>query len=105
MRTAVKTRRPARPLPTRSARLYLRLAPRDLAFFKFCLEAHDNLGYFTVLDRFAATGYLVHSPGQAREAAQFLESLRGEMDIAVLPLGAGGATLGIRDRGQGAPAE
>ncbi|MGJ3522655.1 DUF4911 domain-containing protein [Nitratidesulfovibrio sp. D1] len=48
-----RPRKPAPPLPPprESARLYARMAPRHIAMFRFLLEAQDNLGYMTVLDR------------------------------------------------------
>ncbi|MEG6504676.1 DUF4911 domain-containing protein [Nitratidesulfovibrio sp. 1201_IL3209] len=48
-----RPRKPAPPLPPprESSRLYARVAPRHIAMFRFLLEAQDNLGYMTVLDR------------------------------------------------------
>jgi len=48
-----RPRKPAPPLPPprASSRLYARIAPRHIAMFRFLLEAQDNLGYMTVLDR------------------------------------------------------
>lgn len=48
-----RPRKPSPPLPPprASARLYARIAPRHIAMFRFLLEAQDNLGYMTVLDR------------------------------------------------------
>ena len=82
-----KPRKPVQrgPLPTRSARLYLRLAPRDIALCRFLLEARDNLGYLTVLDRSAAVLELVHSPGQDREVREALAEMAQAFPLAVLP--------------------
>ncbi|MBQ7456849.1 MAG: DUF4911 domain-containing protein [Desulfovibrio sp.] len=30
---------------------YIRLAPQDIGLFRFLLEAYENVGYFTVVDR------------------------------------------------------
>lgn len=81
-----KPRKPVRrgPLPTRSARVYLRLAPRDIALCRFLLEARDNLGYLTVLDRSAAVLELVHSPGQEREVREALEEIGREISLALV---------------------
>lgn len=48
-----RPRKPSPPLPPprTSSRLYARIAPRHIAMFRFLLEAQDNLGYMTVLDR------------------------------------------------------
>ncbi len=86
-----RPRRPVQrgPLPTRSARLYLRLAPKDIALCRFLLEARDNLGYLTVLDRSAAVLELVHSPGQAREVREALAEMAEAFPFTVLAAGAG----------------
>jgi hypothetical protein len=86
-RPSRRTKRRARwlgPLPTRSARLYLRLAPKDIALCRFLLEARDNLGYLTVLDRSAAVLELVHSPGQAREVQEALGQIAQEISLTIL---------------------
>jgi len=88
----VSRRRPRKPvqrgpLPTRSARVYLRLAPRDIALCRFLLEARDNLGYLTVLDRTAAVLELVHSPGQEREVREALAGIGQEISLALLEQG------------------
>ncbi|MBZ2173463.1 DUF4911 domain-containing protein [Nitratidesulfovibrio sp. SRB-5] len=48
-----RPRKPSPPLPPphESSWLYARIAPRHIAMFRFLLEAQDNLGYMTVLDR------------------------------------------------------
>lgn len=48
-----RPRKPSPPLPPprASSRLYARIVPRHIAMFRFLLEAQDNLGYMTVLDR------------------------------------------------------
>ena len=81
-----KPRKPVQrgPLPTRSARLYLRLAPRDIALCRFLLEARDNLGYLTVLDRSAALLELVHSPGQEREVRSALEEIAQDVPLEIV---------------------
>jgi hypothetical protein len=88
-----KPRKPVQrgPLPTRSARIYLRLAPKDIALCRFLLEARDNLGYLTVLDRSAAVLELVHSPGQEREVREALEDMGQEFAFTVLAPGNAGA--------------
>lgn len=45
-----------------SAALYLRLPAGQTALFRFLLEACENVGYFTVLDRKEALVKLVFSP-------------------------------------------
>lgn len=63
----------------------MRIPSRDIALFKFMLEARDNLAYLTVLDRGSALAELVFSPGQAGEVRDFLADLAGELAFTVLP--------------------
>lgn len=56
--------RPCPPPPVHSGRLLVRLAPADVALFRFLLEAHENLAFFTVLERKAALLKVVFSPQQ-----------------------------------------
>ncbi len=68
--------RPPLPAPRWSACLYLRLAKSDVGMFRFLLEAEDNLGYMTVVDRKAAVVQFVFSPHQEKAARAYLESMR-----------------------------
>lgn len=77
-------RRPAGPPPTRSRRLYLRVERSDLAKLKFLLEACDNLGYLSVLDRFEAVALLTCSPDQEDEARRFLDSIQAVVKVEFL---------------------
>lgn len=79
-----RKRRPRREPPVWSARIYLRIAPAHMALARFLLEADDNLGYLSTLDR--ATGLLVfiHSPDQSREARAFIEDARTLMPIEIV---------------------
>lgn len=73
-----RKRRP-RPLqnpPVWSARLYVRIAPADIARFRFLLEAHDNLALFTVVDRVRGVLLLRYSPSQSKEFFRFLEDVK-----------------------------
>ncbi len=84
-----KTRRKSRhypcpPPPERSSRLYVRIARENIALFRFLLEAHDNLGVFTVVSKFKGILMLRYSPHQEREMRWFLDGLKDEMDIDVL---------------------
>ncbi len=72
-------RRPRRQPPYRapraSGRLYVRLAPRNVALLKFLLEARDNLALPTVVDRFAAVVRLLYAPEAAAEVEAFVTDL------------------------------
>ncbi len=73
-----KPRRPPPPLPAPrwSSRLYLRLDPSRVGMFRFLLEAEDNLGYMTVVDRWEAVLQVVFSPHQERSLRRRLEDMR-----------------------------
>ncbi len=74
---------PPLPAPRWSDRLYLRLAKRDAGMFRFLLEAQDNLGYMTVVDRQATIVQVVFSPHQAETVRACLESMRGLVPFTV----------------------
>ena len=72
------------PAPAQSERLYVQIAPSDIGVFRFLLEAHDNLGVFTVTNKFKGILLLRFSPHQSREMHQFIKQVSSEMDIAVI---------------------
>jgi hypothetical protein len=72
--------------PTRSSRLYLRLAPKDLALCKFILEGFDNLAYLTIVDKHEAVARLTFSPDQQEEVQDFLLAAGDELDLTILEL-------------------
>lgn len=72
--------------PHTSRRIYLRMAPADIAFFKFNLEACDNLAYLSIVDKHAAVLQLVYTPGSGREVRQFLDSMRNAVEYEEITL-------------------
>ncbi|MFP5258652.1 MAG: DUF4911 domain-containing protein [Acidobacteriota bacterium] len=74
-----RRRRPPRrrrhPVPQASARLYVRLLPRNVSLLTFLLQAEDNLALPTVVDRFAAVVRLVYCPDEADRVEAFLRDL------------------------------
>jgi hypothetical protein len=62
--------------PRRSDRLYVVVAPSAVGLFRFLLEAHDNLGLMTVLDRRRAALLLRFAPGMEQEMREFIESVK-----------------------------
>ncbi len=60
------------PPPQRSACLYVQIKPKDIAMFKFLLEAEDNLGYMSVVDRWSAALKVVYSPHQQKAMQAWL---------------------------------
>ncbi|MDR2669823.1 MAG: DUF4911 domain-containing protein [Desulfovibrio sp.] len=85
-----KKRRKARlgAPPGRSARLYVVVAPSAVGLFRYLLEAHDNLGLMTVLDRRRAALLLRFAPGAEKEMREFIESVKAMLpcsDPLILP--------------------
>ncbi|MBD5558512.1 MAG: DUF4911 domain-containing protein [Desulfovibrio sp.] len=58
------TARPCPEAPRHSGRLLVRLAPGDVALFRFLLEAYENLAFFTTLERRTALLKVMYSPQQ-----------------------------------------
>jgi len=73
------------PPPTRSARTYVQVDPSKIGLFRFLLEAYDNLGIFTVANKFKGILQLRYSPHLRREMNDFIKSVATEMEIKVLP--------------------
>ena len=76
---------PALPPPRVSLRFLARLAPRDVALFRFLLEAYDNLAYFTVLDAGEALLSVVCSPHQEEAALNALEGMNELLPLRYEP--------------------
>jgi hypothetical protein len=70
--------------PQASSRLYLKLAPEDLALCKFILEGFDNLAYLTIVDKYEAVARLSFSPCQQEEVRGFLLAAGEELDLEIL---------------------
>ena len=79
--------RPRRPLPPpeESACLLLRLAPEQVALFRFLLEARDNLAGFTVLDRREALLKVFYSPHQNADVLAALEEIGADVPLCAMP--------------------
>jgi hypothetical protein len=69
------------PPPERSARIHVRVDPTKIGLFRFLLEGHDNLGIFTVVNKFDGILMLRFSPHQKREIDRFLKQAATEMDL------------------------
>lgn len=70
--------------PERSARIYVRIDPSQIGRFRFLLEACDNLGIFTVADKYKGVLQLRYSPQQEREFREFLDSLHESIPHEIL---------------------
>ena len=72
---------PALPPPRSSLRFLVRLAPQDMAMFRFLLEAYDNLAYFTVLDARETLLSVVYSPHQELAVRRALEDMSEQLPL------------------------
>lgn len=75
--------RPCGSPPRRSARLLVRLAPEDVALFRFHLEAHDNLALFTTLERKTALLKVLFSPQDEEAVRLALEEIAASVPLTV----------------------
>jgi hypothetical protein len=75
------------PAPTESARLYCRLDPAKVHLFRYFLEAEDNLGLMTVVDRREAVAQIRFSPHQEEAMLRFLDDLRTVLPFSLLARG------------------
>ena len=85
-----KRRRPRKgrvfPAPEFSARIYVTLDPGKEHLFRYFLEALDNLGLMTVVDRRQAALLIRFSPQQERDMLEFLEEVRAHLPGFAGPL-------------------
>jgi len=78
-----RSRHPYAP-PRWCERLYVRLAPRQVALLRFLLEAQGHLGVMTVVDRRAAVARLNFPPGVRQDVVDFLERSREIVDFQLI---------------------
>ena len=76
--------RPPLPAPSFSARTYIRIAPEDVAMFRFLLEAEDNLAYMSVLNRWTALLKVTSSPHQTRRLRARLGEMQERLAFDIL---------------------
>jgi hypothetical protein len=83
-----------------SERLYIEVPRTEIAYLKFILEAYDNLGFFTVVDRYRAVLQVVYSIDQEQQLQELLGGLALEIPLKrVLRSGAcRRGTPGLADR-------
>ena len=77
------TPRPCPEPPRRSGRLLVRLAPADVALFRFLLEAYENLAFFTTLDRRAALLKVIFSPQRENAVRAALAEIGESVPLVV----------------------
>ena len=88
-----KKARPAPPPPTRSERLYVRVAPARLSTLKFLLEGYGHLAVLSTVDSHAAVARLLYAPAARQEVLQFLSAAASLAPHTVL--GVGSEMIGI----------
>ncbi|KUJ96558.1 MAG: hypothetical protein PWR24_642 [Desulfonauticus sp.] len=69
-----------------SSRAYLLLPRRDIAYFKFLIEAWDNLAYLTVIDKYKAVIELNFSKEYKNKVLKVLEAIQKEIELKILYL-------------------
>lgn len=72
------------PAPRFSSCLYVRLDARDVAMFRFLLEAEDNLAYMSTVDRWACVLRVTYSPHQKNAVLRYLEAMRERIDFSII---------------------
>jgi hypothetical protein len=74
------------PVTESSARLYCRINPAKVHLFRYLLEAEDNLGIMTVVDRWGAVLQVRFSPHQERAVRAYLFDMQGVVPFEILEL-------------------
>ena len=69
-----------------SQRCFVRIRRRDIAYFKFILEAHDNLGVMSVVDKYEAVLRVSYAPGREEEMGEFLQGIALSIPLDEVPL-------------------
>ena len=64
-----------------SKHCYLQIRRSDIAYFKFLLEAHDNLGVMTVLDKYAAVLRVSFAAGREEEIQDFFKGISRDIPV------------------------
>ena len=77
-------RRRVYPPPSWSERVFLEINPHDVHMFRYLLEAYDNLGYMSVVDRWRAVLRVSYSPHQRREFLEILDDIRETVNFSML---------------------
>ncbi len=67
-----------------SSVLYLELAPKHMAMFRFLLEAYDNVAMFTVLDPKKTLLKLIFSPHDRKYIHEILISMQSKVPFVIV---------------------
>lgn len=72
------------PQATQSCVLYLQLPSKQMAMFRFLLEAYDNVAMFTVLEPKQTLLKLIFSPHDEKYVHEILNSMAKKIDFSIL---------------------
>ena len=69
--------------PQASTRLRLRIDRREIAYFKFILEAYEGVALLTTIDPHLGMVELLIGPGCENDVNQLIEDLSGHIRIEI----------------------
>lgn len=72
------------PAPEQSMRLYVYIDPSKVHLFRYLLEAEDNMGIMTVVDRWRAALLVRFSPHQENSLRSRLQLMQTTVPFTVL---------------------
>lgn len=72
------------PLQKNSGHLFITIVPSQVNIFRFLLEAHDNLGFFTVLNRKTSLLKVVFSQDQEEDLHKALAEISSLIPLEIL---------------------
>lgn len=72
------------PPPGHSGRLLARMDPPHVAMFRFLLETHENMAFFTVLERRPALLKIVFSPDCRDMVLEILTDMQKAIPFEIL---------------------
>jgi hypothetical protein len=65
--------------------IYLRLRPKDIAYFKFILETYEGMAVVRTEDPSEAVVELMVAPGWEEDVRRVLDGLQEEIPLEMLP--------------------
>lgn len=77
---------PLLPAPRYSQKLFARILPEHVGMFRYLLEAEDNLGYMSVVNKYDAILSISFSPHQEREIRVFLQGMQETIPFTLFEL-------------------
>lgn len=69
-----------------SSRAYILVPRKEIAYFKFLIEAWDNLAYLTVIDKYKAVVELTFYRDFIKDILKIIEIIKEEIPIKILYL-------------------